>query len=223
MSFSTTVPMQKEYKAADLNGGSIYDSVAGYPYNDASEFEDLINKFKAIILNNGINLLNELSNIKEKPYVSMNKYKKLEQSQNAISESFREGYRSNNFHYKISAKWAHEKNFSYQKGQSEYETFNVSLDIKDVFGVSLTNRADAESNWEYDKLNFNVRVLGKNIIGVTPEEDKIDVELKDQFYEFGFSAYDVIGGGAKIRINLSELGRIMLGLPSRQESDNCGK
>ena len=47
------------------------------PYNDASEFEDLINKFKAIILNNGINLLNELSNIKEKPYVSMNKYKKL--------------------------------------------------------------------------------------------------------------------------------------------------
>lgn len=97
MSFSTTVPMQKEYKAADLNGGSIYDSVAGYPYNDASEFEDLINKFKAIILNNGINLLNELSNIKEKPYVSMNKYKKLEQSQKAISESFREGYRSNNF------------------------------------------------------------------------------------------------------------------------------
>lgn len=156
MSFSTTVPMQTEYKAADLNGGSIYDSVAGYPYNDEAEFEDLINQFKMIILNKGINLLNELSNIKEKPYVSDPKYKKLEQIQQVISEAFRKEYGNRDF-LQIFEEICKKLNGLMSKEYSECEEELIATVAE--YGEWLIMTYGGE--WYWDKKFFLIKNCGK--------------------------------------------------------------
>lgn len=119
------------------------------------------------------------------------------------------------------AKWTHEYKANEHFETSEGETAELSLNISEVINGSIKAEASQQTHWNYDDVTLTISTLGKDIVNVSTNNDKITAEIVDQKIVLKAGGYLGLGASGAITINLSEIGRILNLLPEKEKVEYC--